>query len=47
MNHPNSLDLEAFACGDEVAAVSAHVDACEDRPAFAAFLTADVEFHLD
>lgn len=29
MNHPNSLDLEAFACGDEIAAVSAHVDACE------------------
>jgi hypothetical protein len=29
MNHPNSLDLEAFACGDEIATVSAHVDACE------------------
>jgi hypothetical protein len=29
MNHPNSLDLEAFACGDEIAAVSAHVGACE------------------
>jgi hypothetical protein len=29
MTHPNSLDLEAFACGDEIAAVSAHVDACE------------------
>lgn len=29
MNHPNSLDLEAFACGDEIAAVSAHVDACD------------------
>jgi hypothetical protein len=29
MNHPNSLDLEAFACGDEIAAVSAHVVACD------------------
>lgn len=29
MNHPNSLDLEAFACGDEIAAVGGHVDACD------------------
>lgn len=29
MNHPNSLDLEAFACGDAIATVSAHVDACD------------------
>ena len=29
MNHPNSLDLEAFACGDALAAVGAHVEACE------------------
>ena len=29
MTHPNSLDLEAFACGDEIAAVSTHVDACD------------------
>lgn len=29
MNHPNSLDLEAFACGDEIAAVRTHVAACE------------------
>lgn len=29
MSHPNSLDLEAFACGDDIATVSAHVDACE------------------
>lgn len=29
MNHPNSLDLEAFACGDEIATVSTHVDACD------------------
>lgn len=29
MNHPNSIDLEAFACGEEIAGVSGHVDACE------------------
>lgn len=29
MTHPNSLDLEAFACGDEIASVSAHVAACD------------------
>jgi hypothetical protein len=29
MNHPNSLDLEAFACGDEIAGVGGHVDACD------------------
>jgi hypothetical protein len=34
MNHPNSLDLEAFACGDAIAAVSAHVDACDACRAF-------------
>ena len=29
MSHPNSLDLEAFACGDEIAAVGGHVDVCD------------------
>lgn len=34
MSHPNSLDLEAFACGDETDAVRAHVDACDACRAF-------------
>lgn len=29
MSHPSSLDLEAFACGDDVPGIAAHVDACE------------------
>ena len=28
MSHPSSLDLEAFACGEENASVAAHLDAC-------------------
>jgi len=27
--HPNSLDLEAFACGDAIAGVDSHVDVCD------------------
>ncbi|WP_394830294.1 hypothetical protein LVJ94_27680 [Pendulispora rubella] len=34
MTHPNSLDLEAFACGDSVAGVAAHVEACAECRAF-------------
>jgi hypothetical protein len=34
MSHPSSLDLEAFACGDDVAAVAAHVSACDACRAF-------------
>ncbi|WP_394840972.1 hypothetical protein LZC95_28340 [Pendulispora brunnea] len=34
MTHPNSLDLEAFACGDSVAGVSAHLEACPECRAF-------------
>jgi hypothetical protein len=32
--HPNSLDLEAFACGDEIAAVGGHLASCEACRAF-------------
>jgi hypothetical protein len=34
MSHPNSLDLEAFACGEEVSLVAGHLDACEACRAF-------------
>jgi hypothetical protein len=34
MTHPNSIDLEAFACGDEVRSVAEHVDGCADCSAF-------------
>lgn len=29
MSHPNSLDLEAFACGEDASAIADHVGACE------------------
>lgn len=29
MTHPNSLDLEAFACGETRAAVTEHLESCE------------------
>lgn len=34
MSHPNSLDLEAFACGEDVASVGSHVDGCDACRAF-------------
>lgn len=34
MSHPNSLDLEAFACGDEIAGIGGHVDVCDACRAF-------------
>ncbi len=34
MSHPSSLDLEAFACGEENASVAAHLDACGACRAF-------------
>ncbi len=34
MSHPSSLDLEAFACGDSVAAVETHLGACDACRAF-------------
>jgi len=34
MNHPSSLDLEAFACGDEIPRVSSHLEACAACRAF-------------
>jgi hypothetical protein len=36
MTHPNAIDLEAFACGDSVASVAAHVDECAPCRAFVA-----------
>lgn len=29
MIHPSSIDLEAFACGDDIAAIDAHIAECE------------------
>lgn len=29
MIHPSSIDLEAFACGDDIAAVDAHIAECD------------------
>lgn len=34
MTHPNSLDLEAFACGEPVASVSSHLPECTVCSAF-------------
>lgn len=34
MSHPSSLDLEAFACGEENAPVAAHLEACDACRAF-------------
>ncbi len=34
MSHPSSLDLEAFACGEEVKAVASHLDGCDACRAF-------------
>jgi hypothetical protein len=34
MSHPSSLDLEAFACGEEVNAVASHLDGCDACRAF-------------
>jgi hypothetical protein len=34
VTHPSSLDLEAFACGEKIALVDAHVDACAECRAF-------------
>ncbi len=28
MTHPSSLDLEAFACGEQTTSVAAHLDEC-------------------
>lgn len=34
MTHPSSLDLEAFACGEDAASVRTHVDGCAACHAF-------------
>jgi hypothetical protein len=34
MSHPNSLDLEAFACGETAPAVASHLDGCAQCAAF-------------
>lgn len=34
MRHPNSLDLEAFACGEPVASVDGHLRECADCASF-------------
>lgn len=34
MTHPNSLDLEAFACGEDLASVASHVGECDACRAF-------------
>ncbi len=38
MMHPQSLDLEAFACGDEIPSVADHLPECEACRAFVAGL---------
>lgn len=38
MSHPNSLDLEAFACGEEAAAIGEHLATCEACTSFVAKL---------
>jgi hypothetical protein len=34
MTHPNSLDLEAFACGEEAPAIAGHLAGCADCTGF-------------
>ncbi len=34
MSHPNSLALEAFACGEKIASVASHLDECTTCGAF-------------
>jgi hypothetical protein len=45
-SHPASLDLEAFACGDAVAAVGEHLGACGECRAFVAKIRAASEAFL-
>ena len=40
MTHPSSLDLEAFACGEEISPVTSHLGACDDCRAFVTNLRA-------
>lgn len=40
MTHPSSLDLEAFACGEKLALVDAHVGVCDECRAFVEKLAA-------
>ena len=43
LSHPSSLELEAFVCGEGVAAVDAHLGACDACRAFVAKLRAATE----